>query len=62
MTVIAAINFIEPGSLEEACAIVRADDSCIALTLTRKADGDLEVMMARSDALMLIDALRRAVG
>ena len=57
-----AITFQDTETSEEALAIVRYDQSNVALCLSRKSDGDMEVVMTKADATKLIEALRKAVA
>jgi hypothetical protein len=58
----ATITFQDIESSNEAVAIVRYDDTHVALCLSLKSDGDLEVMMEKSDAQKLIQGLQKAVS
>ena len=58
----ATITFKDADSSEEAVAIVRYDESRVALCLSLKSNGDVEVVMKRADAGALIEALKKAVG
>jgi hypothetical protein len=57
----ATITFCDAGSSDEGVAIVRYDENHIGLCLSLKSDGDIEVVMSRSDAGKLIEALSNAV-
>ena len=54
---IATIAFTDRDSDDEAHAIVRAGDGSVALALTLRRDGDLQVVMSAEAAGELIDAL-----
>jgi len=58
----ATITFQDADTSDEAVAIVRYDASSVALCLSLRADGDMEVIMAKRDARKLIDALMKAVN
>lgn len=58
----ATITFRDTESAEEALAIVRYDQSNVALCLSLKSDGDMEVVMKKADARKLIEALTKAVS
>ena len=58
----ATITFQDAESLNEAVAIVRYDESRVALCLSLKSNGDLEVVMNKADAGRLADALRRVIN
>jgi len=60
MTEAATITFQDADSANEAVAIVRYDESYVALCLSLKSDGDIEVVMAKADAAALIEALKKA--
>ena len=57
----ATITFKDVESSDEAVAIVRYDESRVALCLSLKFDGDLEVVMTKADAGKLLDALKKAM-
>jgi hypothetical protein len=54
---IATIAFTDRDSDDEAHAIVRAGDGSVALALTLRHDGDLQVVMSPDATRELIDAL-----
>lgn len=58
----ATITFQDAESSEEAVAIVRYDENCVALSLSLKSDGDMEVIMNKADVGKLVEALRRAMN
>ena len=58
---IATLNFRDPESSDDACAIVRAGEGQVALCLTLKSDGDVEVFLSVDMTKSLIEALNRAV-
>jgi hypothetical protein len=58
----ATITFNDADSTEEAVAIVRYDESRVALCLSLKSDGDVEVVMMKADAGTLIEALKEAMN
>jgi hypothetical protein len=59
---VATIQFTDRDSNDEALAIVRATDSAVALTLSVRNDGDLEVVLPNDACNELIAALQRAVS
>lgn len=56
------ITFQDAESSDEAIAIVRYDESNVALCLSLKSNGDIEVVMNKADAYKLIEALTTAVS
>jgi len=58
----ATTTFQDADSSEEAVAIVRYDERRVALCLSLKSDGDLEVVMKKADVGKLIEALQKAVN
>jgi hypothetical protein len=58
----ASIKIRDFESSEEALAIVRYDGSRVALCLSLKSDGDVEVVMNKADAGKLIEALKKATS
>jgi hypothetical protein len=58
----ATITFRDDDSSDEAVAIVRYDEGRVALCLSLKSDGDVEVVMKKADAGTLIEALKRAIS
>ncbi len=58
----ATIKFEDAETSDEGIAIVRYNEKCIALCLSLKADGDIEVVMKKSDAERLIEGLKRAMN
>jgi len=52
----------DTDSLEEAVAIVRYDDSRVALCLSLHSHGDVEIVMRMADAKRLIEALQKATN
>jgi hypothetical protein len=61
MKEVATITFQDADSLDEGVAIVRYDESRVALCLSLKSDGDVEVVMKKADAGILIKALKKAM-
>ena len=55
------IVFKDAESGEEALAIVRYNDKEVALCLSLKTNGDLEVVMPKESAISLLEALRVAI-
>jgi hypothetical protein len=58
----ATITFKDAESSDEAVAIVRYDESRVALCLSLKSNGDVEVVMKKADAERLAEALKRAMN
>jgi len=58
----ATITIRDVDSSDEAIAIVRYDEGRVALCLSLKSDGDVEVVMNKADAGALIEALRKAMS
>ena len=58
----ATITFKDADSSDDAVAIVRYDESRVALCLSLKSDGDLEVVMKKEDVGKLIEALKKSVN
>jgi hypothetical protein len=58
----ATITFIDAGSNDEACVGVRYDENTVALFLSLKTDGDIEVCMSKEVAKKLIEALKLATS
>jgi len=58
----ASITFHDLESSEEAVVIVRYDTERIALCLSLKTDGDVEVVMDKANTKRLIEALNKAVN
>ncbi len=56
----ATITFIDADSKDEARAVVRYDETTVALCLSLKTNGDIDVCMSKDDAKRLIEALRQA--
>lgn len=61
MTQIDTINFFDIETGGEACAIVRADQGCVALALSLRNGGDVEVFMEPATMKTLIGALQKAL-
>jgi hypothetical protein len=59
---VASIHFTDPDSNDEALAIVRTTDSDVALALSVRNNGDLEVVLPIDACNELIAALQRAVS
>jgi hypothetical protein len=56
----ATIRFKDAESSDVAVAIVRYDERRVALCLSLKSNGDIEVVMEKADARKLVEALRKA--
>ena len=62
MKEVATIIFKDAESSDEAVAIVRYDESLVALCLSLKSGGDTEVIMTKTDARKLVEAMKRAMS
>jgi hypothetical protein len=60
MTEAATITFQDADSSNEAVAIVRYDETHVALCISLKSEGDIQVVMKKTDATALIEALKKA--
>ena len=58
----ATITIRDVESSDDAVAIVRYDESRVALSLSLKSDGDVEIVMNKADAGRLIEALKKATS
>jgi hypothetical protein len=58
----ASITFIDIDSKDEAWLGVRYDETKVALALSLKTDGDIEVVMGKENARKLIAALQQATA
>ena len=58
----ATINFTEVDNSDDACAVVRYDEASVAICISLKSNGDMEVVMRKEDAKQLMDALKKAIG
>jgi len=61
MKEVATIRFTEVETSGEALAIVRYDEDAIAICLSMKSNGDMQVVMKKKDAKALLAAMRTAV-
>ena len=59
---IATITFVDADSGDEACITVRSDDASVGLSVSIKANGDIETFMSKEDAVRLVEALKLAVS
>jgi hypothetical protein len=57
-----SVKFVDADSGDDAYASVRYDGATVALAISLKSDGDVEVFMSKQDARLLLDALRVAVS
>jgi len=62
MNEVATIKIQDVESADKAVAIVRYGEGRVALCLSLKSNGDVEVTMTKADAERLIEALRQAIG
>jgi len=60
MKQVATVTFADLDTSDEVWAIVKSDGSSVIFGLSLKSDGDLQVVMKKSDAKLLADALREA--
>ena len=58
---VATIKFKDAETSDEAAAIVRRDEGRVAVTLTLRHNGDVEVVMNKTDARAFLDALTTAL-
>ena len=58
----ATIEFKDAESSDEAVAIVRYEESRVALCLSLKSNGDFEVVMSKADAGKLAEVLKMALS
>ena len=56
----ATIKFTDLETRDEAVVIVRYDETTLALGLSLKTDGDMEIVMKKEDARLLLEALKKA--
>jgi hypothetical protein len=61
MTNVATIQFQDADAKDDALIVVRAEQGRLALGLSLKSDGDLEVVIPVETARTLIQSLRDAV-
>lgn len=60
MKEVATIKFKDAETAAEAMVIVRCDDRLVALCLSVKTGSDVEIVIEKTDAEKLLDALRAA--
>lgn len=58
----ASIRFIDQDTSDEAYVFIRYDESHVAIGLSLRSDGDMEVFMSKEEARRVLEALRLAVG
>jgi hypothetical protein len=58
---VASLTFLDAQSDDEACVIVRAAPGVVAIAVSLRADGDLEVCLPVTSARALVSALERAL-
>ena len=56
------IKFTDTDTSDEALAIVRYDVNSVAIGLSLKSNGDIQVVMKKEDAKKLSEALKKAVA
>lgn len=59
---VATISYGDLTSGDEAIAIIRAQTGAVALALSLREDGDVEIVMSLQVALQLLEALARAAA
>jgi hypothetical protein len=57
-----SMTFFDIESQDEGYVGIRYDDTTVALFLSLKKDGDLDVCMSKEDAKKLIEALKQATS
>ena len=62
MKSISTIEFRDCDSQDDALIVIRAASRCIALGISLKSDGDLEVIIPVEKAQSLIDSLQQAIS
>jgi len=62
MKSIATIQFHDPGTQDEVVIVLRADTGCVALGVSIKSDGDIEVVMPLANAQTFIRSLHEAIA
>jgi nitrate reductase NapAB chaperone NapD len=61
MKQINTIQFTDIDSNDEALIIVRASEEYIALCISKREDGDIEVVFQSKEGEMLLEALQQAI-
>jgi len=56
------INFQGASDSDEAVAIVRYDEKSVAICISKASDGDMEVVLDKLTAKLLLEVLRKAVA
>jgi hypothetical protein len=59
---VATITFKDAESFDEAVAIVRRDENAVVLCLSVRHGSDVQVVMGKTDATKLLEALRTAIS
>jgi hypothetical protein len=59
---VGTIRFLDSNSGDDVVAIVRAGAGLVALALSLRADGDIEVVMQPADCEALLRALQHAIS
>lgn len=62
MTQIDTIEFVDLDARDEALIIVRASTNQVALCISKKQDGDIEVSFGVEECKRLMEALQQAIG
>ena len=61
MKAVATIQFKELGASDEGVVIIRNDEQSVAICLSVRKNGDLEVVMSKADAKAVLEALETAL-
>jgi hypothetical protein len=56
------INFTDGETSEQACVIVRYDETTVLLAVSLQSDGDLEVRIPKADAMALLEGIAKAIS
>ena len=56
------INFRDATDSDEAAVIIRYDERSVAVCRSKKSGGEMEVLMDKDDAKILLKALQKAVA
>ena len=60
MNDLATFTFHDVGSGDEACVIIRSGEDFVAIAVSLRNNGDIEVVMRKQDLEKLIEALTHA--
>jgi hypothetical protein len=56
------LNFKDADSSDDACVIVRYDETKVGFAVSLVRNGDIEVFMSKRDAKALMEVLRTAIS